>query len=92
MIQQSFFGSDYSFPVALGDSMFIRAKKDSYDNELYIFQVNVIGIHVTFQEIYFTVSRPKDLYIGTILDFHFEDINRTIFYDIDSLKKHYHIE
>lgn len=92
MVQQSFFGSNYSFPVALGDFMFIRDKKDSYDNEFYIFKVQVIGIHVTVQEIYFIVSRPKDLYIGAILRFNFEDINRTIFYDIDSLKKHYHIK
>lgn len=92
MIQQSFFGSEYSFPVALGDFMFIRERKDSYDNEFYIFEVQVIGIYITLQEIYFTVSRPKDLCISTLLRFHFEDVGNRIFYDIDSLKKHYHIK
>lgn len=96
--QLSFF--DSLFPVSVGDTMFIYATKSGYYNigKFYIFEVVVTNIDFTkdnyLHENCFIVSLlPGCNYSINDKEFYyFRDINNCIFYDIDSLKKHYHIK
>lgn len=80
--------------------MFIYTTKTGYYNigNFYIFKVIVINVDFSkdnyFHENCFTVSLfPGCQEIINIKELYYlRDINDSIFYDIDSLKKHYHIK
>lgn len=92
--QLSFF--DSSFPVSVGDIMYVYARKNGYENigKFQIFSVFVTSIDFTKNnyrhEVCFYVQSNEDVFLNE--NYYFEDINSCIFYDIDSLKKHYHIK
>lgn len=100
LINQLSFFFDSSFLVSVGDIMYVYARKNGYENigKFHIFSVFVTSIDFSkdnyLHENCFTVSLfPGCQEIINIKELYYlRDINDSIFYDIDSLKKHYHIK